>query len=177
MMNVVAFNSLADWPHEKMVIPSSQVEMIQKYSDWGPDVQAIIQLISKSDIWALFDHAPADTYCKGRVCLLGDAAHASTPFQGAGAGMAVEDAYVLGRILQAVQRADQLPAAFKAYDSVRRERTQKQVSTSLASGHLWHFEEEGIDDVEKLRSILQDRMTWIWNKDLDEDVRNVQKML
>jgi len=44
--------------------------------------------MEKPDVWALFDHPPAPTYFKGRFALLGDAAHASTPHQGAGAGQA-----------------------------------------------------------------------------------------
>jgi len=48
------------------------------------------------DTWALFDFGEnekqAQSYCKGRICISGDAAHASTPHQGSGAAMAMEDA-------------------------------------------------------------------------------------
>ncbi|KAH7008879.1 hypothetical protein EDB80DRAFT_574424 [Ilyonectria destructans] len=168
MMNVVAFQSSSDWPHEKMVIPTTKEQMLSSFSNWGQDVRDIVNLMGQSDIWALFDHPPADTYNKGRICLLGDAAHASTPFQGAGAGMAVEDAYVLGRILQHVTLADDLPAAFEAFSKARMPRTQELVSTSREAGHIWHFEKEG-DDIEKIKENLKSRMDWIWNKDLSDD--------
>jgi len=49
--------------------------------------------MQKPDLWALFNHPPAKTYYrKGKICLLGDCAHASTPHQGAGAGMALASA-------------------------------------------------------------------------------------
>ncbi|KAH6952459.1 hypothetical protein BKA56DRAFT_564402 [Ilyonectria sp. MPI-CAGE-AT-0026] len=169
MMNVVAFQSSNDWPHDKMVIPATKEQMLSSFSDWGPDVLNIVRLMGQSDIWALFDLLPAEAYHKGRVCLLGDASHASTPFQGAGAGMAVEDAYVLGCILRHVKQAADLPSAFEAFSKARLERTQKLVTTSREAGHLWHFEMEG-DDIEKIKENLKDRMNWIWNKNLDEDI-------
>jgi len=175
-MNVVAFQSSKTWTHDKMVIGATKEEMMRDFGPWGEDVKNIVKLMGQSDIWALFDHPPAETYYKGRICLLGDAAHASTPFQGAGAGMAVEDAYVLGRILQAVQSADQLPLAFAAYDGVRRERTQKVVTSSRESGYIWHFEALG-DDVDKIKGGLKDRLRWIWDKHLDEDVDSALKVL
>ncbi|KAF7553482.1 hypothetical protein G7Z17_g3607 [Cylindrodendrum hubeiense] len=168
MMNVVAFQSSKDWPHDKMVIPATKEQMVNSFSDWGQDVQDIVRLMGQSDAWGLFDHAPIDAYNKGRICLLGDAAHASTPFQGAGAGMAVEDAYVLGRILQHVKLADDLPAAFEAFSKARLARTQDLVSTSREAGQIWHFEKEG-DDIEKIKANLKDRMSWIWNRDLTID--------
>lgn len=72
-------------------------------------------------IWALFDHAPAPTYYEGRVAILGDAAHASTPHQGAGAGQALEDALIMCELLadNAVQSIRDIPKALEAYDAVR----------------------------------------------------------
>lgn len=61
-------------------------------------------------MWALFDHPPAKTYYKGRMCLSGDAAHASAPHQGAGAGMALEDAYIMSSLLSAVQTSSDAEA-------------------------------------------------------------------
>jgi salicylate hydroxylase len=53
--------------------------MLSDFSGWGTNVRNIISLMQKPDTWALFDRPPAESYFKGRVCLLGDAAHASTP--------------------------------------------------------------------------------------------------
>lgn len=73
------------------------------FEHWGCSVRNILSLMEKPDVWALFDHPPARTYWKGRMCLLGDSAHASTPHQGAGAGMALEDAFVLSKLLGQAQ--------------------------------------------------------------------------
>ena len=52
----------------------------------------------------MYEH-PAPSYARGLVCLTGDAAHASSPHQGAGACMGVEDALVLCEVLGAAQRS------------------------------------------------------------------------
>ncbi|KAL4801090.1 hypothetical protein BDV19DRAFT_384106 [Aspergillus venezuelensis] len=49
--------------------------------------------------WGLFHHRHTATYYRDRVVLLGDSAHASLPFQAAGAGQGLEDALVLSNIL------------------------------------------------------------------------------
>lgn len=66
---------------------------------------------------------------KGRVVLLGDAIHATTPHLGQGAGMAIEDSIVLAEELD---RANNLESAFEAYRTRRFERCKYIVERSLA---------------------------------------------
>jgi 2-polyprenyl-6-methoxyphenol hydroxylase-like FAD-dependent oxidoreductase len=66
---------------------------------------------------------------KGRVVLLGDAVHATTPHLGQGAGMAIEDSVVLAEELA---RADTPEAAFRAYRDRRFERCRYIVESSAA---------------------------------------------
>ncbi|MEZ0244915.1 MAG: FAD-dependent monooxygenase [Sphingomonas sp.] len=67
----------------------------------------------------------------GRIVLLGDAVHATTPHLASGAGMAVESAVVLA---QELERADTAEAALAAYEERRYERCRDVVETSLAVG-------------------------------------------
>lgn len=69
---------------------------------------------------------------KGRVVLLGDAVHATTPHLGQGAGMAIEDAIVLAEELSAHASAEE---AFEAYRARRFERCRYIVNASLAICH------------------------------------------
>ena len=73
-----------------------------------------------------------DAWSKGRVVLLGDAVHATTPHLGQGAGMAIEDSIVLA---EEVARADTPEAAFAAYRDRRFERCRYIVESSLAICH------------------------------------------
>ena len=110
---------------------------------------------------------PAPTYHKNRVCILGDAAHAATPFQGAGAGQAIEDALVMEKLLGKVKEESHFVNAFSAFDAVRRPRTQKVVTTSREAGEVFTMKGEGVgEDLEKMRESIETRMDWIWGRDL-----------
>lgn len=74
-----------------------------------------------------------DNWCKGRIVLLGDAAHATTPHLGSGAGMAVEDAIVL---VQELDKGDSINAAFARYFERRLPRGKLVVGNSLKLGEL-----------------------------------------
>ncbi|KAI1178595.1 mannitol 1-phosphate dehydrogenase 2 [Nemania sp. FL0916] len=166
-MNVVAFASRDSWTVPEWVVHVSKEELMADFRTWGPPATTIVSAMEKHDVWALFNHPPAPTYysTKPRICLVGDAAHATTPHQGSGAGMCMEDAYILGNLIGEANSPEDLDRAFKAYDEVRRERTQKIVTTSHDAGRLWDFELEG-DDVDALYKNMDQRMHWIWNEDL-----------
>lgn len=174
-MNVVAFSSQEKWEDDQWVVHADRQKMYKDFESWGKPVQKILEMMQKPDIWALFNHLPAKTYTKGRLCLTGDAAHASTPHQGSGAGMAVEDSYVMSQLLQGVKKPKDFQAAFVAFDEIRRPRTQKLVSTSKDCGMLFDFEKEGIeDDAPKIAENILHRMDWIWQKDIDEDLNTAR---
>jgi len=100
---------------------------------------------------------------------MGDAAHAMTPWQGSGAGQAIEDAMILDTLLKEVKEPNQIGAAFKAYDKVRRPRTQKVVASSMVTGRMMFGREPGINlDVEKMRAAISPRWDFIYNMDLAE---------
>ena len=131
-----------------------------------------MQLVQDPAIWALFDHLPAASYCEGHVAILGDAAHASTPHQGAGAGQALEDAFILANLLgdPQVRSPSDIPAAFRAYDAIRRPRSQKVVTTSRAAGLTYGFEGPAGDDVHQIREELLQRYQWIWEEDVNQQL-------
>lgn len=104
----------------------------------------------------------------------------STPHQGAGAGMAIEDAAVLSRLLGAIEKSDAtaLQAAFRVYDAIRRPRSQKLVTTSREAGELYEFQVPGImDDMEKVSANLHQRLRWIWDIDVEELCQEAVKLL
>lgn len=168
-MNVVAFHTAADgkWVDHKWVLPMRKEDMNRDFADWGDDVRNILGLMEQPDLWALFDHGPISQLWQGHVCLLGDAAHASTPHQGSGAGMALEDAYVLSSLLGHVRMVEELEMAFEAYDHVRRPRDMRLVETSRACGEVYEFlGPETSDDAQKIDENLSRRYDWIWEEDV-----------
>jgi salicylate hydroxylase len=156
-------------------VTTSKEEMEADFTGWGPQVQKIVGAMEKPDIWALFMHPPCNTYYKGRLCLLGDAAHATTPHQGAGAGMCIEDAYILAELLAEVHDVTDIERAFHAYDQVRRGRTQNVVRGSKESGMMYEFELYG-DDLDKIEEGYLSRMPLIWEFDLEEHLAQAKKI-
>ncbi|KAI7782605.1 hypothetical protein LA080_013093 [Diaporthe eres] len=71
----------------------------------------------------LWEHPPARTYVSSPIAVMGDAAHATTPWQGSGAGMAIEDSLVLSTLLGRAETAAQASLALEVYDQVRRPHT------------------------------------------------------
>ena len=180
IMNVVAFRTKREgkWEDEKWVLPMQKKDMEGDFAGWGESVKEILSLMEKPDVWALFDHPPADTYYQGNLALLGDSAHASTPHQGAGAGMALEDAYILSNLLGSVQKVSEIETAFKAYDAVRRHRSQKLVTTSREAGQIYEFEGHGVgDDLGAMRQNLTTRYNWIWEKKLENDLAEAMEIM
>ena len=173
---MVAFSSRDTWEDEKWVVATSKQEMEDDFQGWGPHVTKIVKAMQKPDIWALFEHPPCDTYTKGRVCLLGDAAHATTPHQGAGAGQCIEDSYILANLVKDATDVNGLQRAFSAFDQVRRERTQKIVKTSHEAGQMYEFELFG-DDLDKIEESYKHRMRWIWDIDLEAQLREAQQIM
>ena len=179
-MNVVAFRTKENgkWEDERWVLPMEKEDMFTDFSGWGESVQKILSLMEKPDVWALFDHPPAPTYYSGNLVLLGDAAHASTPHQGAGAGQAIEDAFVLSNLLGKLDSVIEIEKAFHGYDAVRRPRSQRVVSTSRDAVALYDFENEKCSkDLEEMRRTLESRYDWIWEEDLEKQLANASDIM
>jgi len=104
--------------------------------------------------------------------MMGDASHAMTPWQGSGAGQAIEDAMVLEALLANTHHPSELDAALQAYDAVRRLRTQRVVTSSRETGVIMCGSAPGIGlDPEKLRSSLASRWEFIHGLDVKEHKR------
>jgi salicylate hydroxylase len=103
-LNFVFFARQSDWAPEGWAIPGRLSELHALFGDWADDVRAMLGAIDENALfkWGIFARTPLSTWVhQGRIALLGDAAHAMTPFLGQGASAAIEDAVILGRCLSA----------------------------------------------------------------------------
>ncbi|RAH66039.1 putative monooxygenase [Aspergillus aculeatinus CBS 121060] len=80
-------------------------KMLQTFADFPAWAQTPLRLAEEVGLWQLRDLDPLRTWCKGRVILIGDAAHAMLPTQGQGASQAVEDAEALGAFFEGFEEA------------------------------------------------------------------------
>jgi 2-polyprenyl-6-methoxyphenol hydroxylase-like FAD-dependent oxidoreductase len=103
--------------------PDELRELRGRFGTWHEPIPTVLahtppQAVLRHDIYWL---PKLDSYYRGSVVLLGDAAHAMTPNLGQGGGQALEDAIVLAA---AVSRASSVATALSQYDHERRPRTQ-----------------------------------------------------
>ncbi|KAH9909374.1 hypothetical protein F4778DRAFT_768240 [Xylariomycetidae sp. FL2044] len=116
------------------------VEQILKvYRDFDP---ALKQLISKVDpaelkVWQLLDMDKLPSWTKGKLVLLGDAAHPFTPHQGQGAGQAMEDAAALATVLPKGTSPSNILERLKLYEKIRYDRAHTIQEYSRQAGKDW----------------------------------------
>ena len=108
------------WRHESWTQPGSVTELRSLYADYHPEARALLDACDEVLKTALWERDPLPFWSKGRVTLLGDAAHPMLPFMAQGACQASEDAVVLARCVAATTTVE---AAFTAYQAARQERT------------------------------------------------------
>ncbi|KAL4882435.1 hypothetical protein BJY04DRAFT_227090 [Aspergillus karnatakaensis] len=192
LLNIVAFvHDPDDWPIDvPMTQPADKEDVKRAFSSWGPTVKAIVQLLTDSeglDKWGVFDmyDHPVNTYSKGRVCLAGDAAHASSPHHGAGAGIGVEDALALCVVLEKAVREisegggrgeEILEKALKVYSDVRYERSQWLVKSSreVCETYEWGNPEAG-RDLDKGFEDVKERSHKIWYFDIQGMIEELER--
>jgi len=179
-VNMVAARNTpgSTWDLGAWQAPSTTEDILKDFEGWHPTVIKLLIDHGTQNKWALFDNKHKEKYCKGRICLLGDAAHATTPHLGAGAGMAMEDSYILSNLLGDCQSLDDVEKAFEAYDYIRRPRSQELVRLSRLSGLTYSFHDENVkNDVEKLQREFQKRYDWLWDADLKEHLQKAREFI
>jgi salicylate hydroxylase len=107
------------------------------------DLKDMLAAVTEWKLWALNDRPPvasASEHAQGRVALLGDAAHPLRPYLAQGAAMAIEDAWTLGRLLQAqpADAATDWPALLERYAQTRWQRNAMVQSRSQRNGTIFH---------------------------------------
>ncbi|EKG15844.1 Monooxygenase FAD-binding protein [Macrophomina phaseolina MS6] len=162
------------WNRGDTPVFCNKKEMMEDLSDFDERLLKLLDW-AKPLRWPLWHHPETSTYYNGRICLLGDVAHASSPHQAAGAGQALEDAVVLAHLLALVQTSEQLEPAFQVYDSLRRPRAQKVVTSSLTAGiiRLWLHPDIG-SDAEKIVKHGNQSLHWIWQHDIWADLEEAE---
>lgn len=111
-------------------------DLVALMDGWHPPV---VDVVRRTDpeapvvVTDINDRAPVAGWSRGRITLLGDAAHPMSPGAGQGAGMALEDAAVLGGLLA---RTADVPGALRSYAALRAPRTASVVDQSRRRDHV-----------------------------------------
>ncbi|MBO4232839.1 monooxygenase [Riemerella anatipestifer] len=120
-------------------IKPNEINLCELFSEFHNDILKIISATDRNQIVVsdIIDLKPIDKWQKRNVCLVGDAAHATTPNLGQGACQAIEDVYVLGKLLD---KGISIENTFEKYENLRCKKAHKIVNTSWILGKIAHLD-------------------------------------
>jgi salicylate hydroxylase len=117
LYNIFAGHVSEEWVDESWTVPSSREEILEGYAGWNEALLEMLGQIERCFKWGICDRDPLPAWTKGRVTLLGDAAHPMMPTLAQGAAITIEDGYALARNLAASR--DDVGQALADYDAER----------------------------------------------------------
>ncbi len=119
-------------------------ELDERFSATCQHIQEALPALGREQRWPMYDRLPIDTFVKGRVALLGDAAHPMLQYLAQGACQAIEDAATLAASLRRhtpgplMDDDAGIDAALRTYQEVRVPRTTQVQRTARLWGDIWH---------------------------------------
>lgn len=167
LINYVGFVPTDEQLKESWSAPGDPAALAAEFAGWEPLVSAILNQVTICFRWGLYDREPLRMWSRGRLTLLGDAAHPMLPHAGQGANQALEDGLALATILAQTDRAS-APEALRVYESLRRQRTASVQALSRTDRE--HY--EASSDLEARDEQLGSRTVgraWIWNYDAESE--------
>ena len=143
-LNVVAIvhghvhGGLEDWDHS-----ANAADLQRHLAPTCSALRALVEAVPDWRLWVLCDRPPlsgADQMARGRVALLGDAAHPMRPYLAQGAGMAIEDAAELARQIAQVDGVLDIPTLLQRYALNRWQRCARVQARSIRNGEIFHMD-------------------------------------
>ncbi|KAF8992587.1 hypothetical protein BDQ17DRAFT_1253792, partial [Cyathus striatus] len=122
-------------------------DILTQFEGWATEAQAILELIPDTcRKWPIQYLKSLQDFGRGKVVILGDAAHAMTPNQGAGAGQAMEDAYILASLIEkSIRQRIPLTRVTEVFSTVRPPVAKAVMEGSAKSGRLTEQDHHGVD--------------------------------
>ncbi len=137
MVNFVAIETRENWEEESWKREGNKEDLLKPFKGWNENLQNIFSSSEKVYKWGLFDRKVPKLLSKGKVFLLGDAAHPMVPFLGQGGCMAIEDAFTLAVLVDKFK--DDLDKIKVSYQQLRRTRGNLIRQRSKFQGKFNHL--------------------------------------
>jgi salicylate hydroxylase len=169
-INIVAFAPAGNYRRESWSAEASAEEFLCEFEGWDPRLIELVRLAERPGRWALLDRPPLDRWCRGRVVLLGDAAHPMYPFFAQGAVQAIEDAASLAMCIEA--HAGDPEKALEAYQTIRTPRAARIQQMSHARKDINHLPDgpgQQKRDADLAAADALARSAWLYAYDAEEE--------
>jgi salicylate hydroxylase len=133
LVNWIAHRTTDIWAEESWSVEGDKDELLGAFPGWHESLLTLLRATERCYKWAIFDREPLPSWSRGRVTLLGDAAHPMLPFLAQGGAMAMEDGFVLA---QTLRKHAEVPAALCEYESLRKSRATRVQMGSRARADI-----------------------------------------
>ena len=157
------------WTHETWTAPTDSEAAAAAFAGWHPAVVEMVTAVPHRVLWGLFTVRPLKTWRRGRIVLIGDAAHGMLPHHGQGANTTIEDAITLAELLPA-DRMEGFATAMAEYEGLRRARTRIIQRSAGATNAVLHLPDDAIGDRAASLVRFPERFGWIHAFDALDDV-------
>lgn len=164
LINYVGFVTTDEPMKESWSARGEPAALAREFAGWDPMVETIIAQVKATFRWGLFDREPLASWTRGRLTLLGDAAHPMLPHIGQGANQAIEDAVALATVLSHADRKS-APRALLIYEQLRRERTAGVQRMSRVSGARYDASSGDLHSRDRQLDAQRQERAWVWNYD------------
>jgi salicylate hydroxylase len=131
-----ASGDMQSWDHS-----ANGADLLRQLSAACTPLNGLVAAIPSWRLWPLCDRAPmqgAEEHARGRMALLGDAAHPMRPYLAQGAGMAIEDAFVLAQSLAAA--GGDVAQGLARYAGQRWQRNARVQARAIRNGEIFHMQ-------------------------------------
>ena len=137
-LNCVCLVEQDGWFNESWSEKGEIEELKKAYKGWNRTIETLLQHADPNTLykWALHDRLPMKQWSKGRIIVLGDAAHPMLPFLAQGAAMAIEDGAVLANC---IDNFDEVEEALKYFEKIRKPRTSYVQSAARRNAKVLHL--------------------------------------
>lgn len=133
LLNIVCVIPEDDWRVESWNEPGAVSELAKAFAGGDENVEHIVNALSQTRRWALYDREPLERWHHGHITLLGDAAHPMLPHKAQGAAQAIEDAVVLAQVLQGAEPSE-IEQRLSQYEARRRPQASRVQQESRQNG-------------------------------------------
>jgi salicylate hydroxylase len=137
LVSVAGVARTSDAAAEPHAVAGDAAELQRTFAGWHPAVRQLLAQLDRCEKWPLYQRDLPSQWSVGRVALLGDACHPMLPFLEQGAAMAIEDAWILARLLEDAEDAPlQGLADYQQYRAPRVQRLTRQTGSYGEELHL-----------------------------------------
>ena len=137
-LNCVCLVEQEGWLSESWSEKGDIEDLKRAFKGWNKTIETLLDYADPNTLfkWALHDRLPMKQWSKGRIVVLGDAAHPMLPFLAQGAAMAIEDGAVLANC---IDNFEEVGEALKHFEKIRKPRTSYVQSAARRNAKVLHF--------------------------------------